>query len=62
VEQAVRIYLEDMPDITLAQELWVVTHNTTYWTGWPSSEDPYVAPYPCWDDIYMVMFKLKPTK
>lgn len=62
VEQAIRIYLEDMPDITLAQELWVVTHNTTYWTGWPSSEDPYVAPYPCWDDIYMVMFKLKPTK
>ena len=59
--QALDIYLRDMPEIMLTEELHVVTLNTTYWKGWPNAADPYVAPYPSWEAFYMAMFKLQPT-
>ncbi|MBN1875342.1 MAG: ABC transporter substrate-binding protein [Anaerolineae bacterium] len=61
-ETAIDIYLRDMPTIVLAEELHVVTMNETYWTGYPTSEDPYVAPYPCWNDFTMTVFHVKPTQ
>ena len=61
VAQAVEIYLQDVPELMLTEELHVVTFNNTYWTGWPSAADPYVAPYPCWEAFNMVMYKLQPT-
>jgi peptide/nickel transport system substrate-binding protein len=61
VIKATNIYLEDMPAITLAEELHVIPANYTYWTGYPNSEDPYVAPYPCWRDIFLMTLKLQPT-
>jgi len=59
--QAVDIYLRDMPEIMLTEELHVVTFNNTYWTGWPSAADPYVAPYPCWEAFNTVLYHLQPT-
>mgnify|MGYP003694675885 CR=1 FL=1 len=44
--QAVDIYLRDIPEIMLTEELHVVTANTTYWTGFMNKADPYAAPYP----------------
>jgi len=61
-EQALDIYLRDMPEIMLLEELWVTTFNNTYWTGWPSAKDPYVAPYPCWEAWNMVIHKIQPVK
>jgi peptide/nickel transport system substrate-binding protein len=58
---AVDIYLRDMPEIMLAEELHVVTFNTTYWAGYPNSDDPYIAPYPCWEAINLMMHRLEPT-
>ncbi|NOG48236.1 MAG: hypothetical protein HND48_01405 [Chloroflexi bacterium] len=46
VSQALAIYLRDLPDITLAEELQVIPFNTTYWTGWPSAADPYSHGFP----------------
>ena len=59
--QAVDIYLRDVPEIMLTEELHVVTANTTYWTGFMNKADPYAAPYPCWEAFYLAMFKLQPT-
>jgi peptide/nickel transport system substrate-binding protein len=56
---ATKIYLEDMPAIVLADELHVIPGNRTYWTGFPNSDDPYVAPFPCWRDIFLMTLKLK---
>jgi peptide/nickel transport system substrate-binding protein len=60
-EQATDIYLRDMPEIMLLEELWVTTFNQTYWTGWPNQHDPYVAPYPCWEAWNLVVHKIKPA-
>lgn len=60
--QAVDIYLRDMPEVMLTEELHVVTTNETYWTGWPDAEDPYVAPYPPWEASNLVIHHLEPTQ
>jgi len=62
VIEATKIFLEDMPTIVLAEELHVIPGNQTYWTGFPNSDDPYVAPFPCWRDIFLMTMKLKPAQ
>ena len=58
---ATKAYLEDMPTIVLAEELHVIPGNYTYWKGYPNSDDPYVAPFPCWRDIFLMTLKLQPA-
>ncbi|MGN6100073.1 MAG: ABC transporter substrate-binding protein [Devosia sp.] len=60
--QALDIALRDLPQIDMLEELHVVTFNNTYWTGWPSAKDPYVAPYTPWEAFNMVIHHLKPAQ
>lgn len=62
VRQAVSIYLHDLPELALAEELHVVTFNTTYWTGFPSAADPYINPFIPWEGFNLVLQHLKPRK
>jgi peptide/nickel transport system substrate-binding protein len=60
--KALDIYLRDMPEIMLLEELHVVTFNNTYWKGWPSKKDPYAAPYPPWEAWYLIVNRIQPTQ
>jgi peptide/nickel transport system substrate-binding protein len=60
--KALDIYLRDMPEIMLLEELHVVTFNTTYWKGWPDEKDPYAAPYPPWEAWYLIVNRIQPTQ
>ena len=60
VKAATAIILRDLPQITLAEEVHALTFNTTYWTGFPSAKDPYVAPYLPWEGFNLVVSRLKP--
>ena len=62
IRQAVSLYLHDLPELTLAEELHVVTFNTTYWKGFPSAADPYINPFIPWEGFNLVVHHLKPTK
>jgi peptide/nickel transport system substrate-binding protein len=42
--EAVGYLIEDMPFIPLLQSPSLIPYNTTYWTGWPTAEDPYMNP------------------
>ena len=59
VKQATAIVLRDVPQVSLNEELHTLVMNNTYWTGWPSAADPYVAPYPAWDGYSLVIYHLK---
>ena len=37
VKAATAIVMRDMPQVSLTEEMHVLTMNTTYWTGWPSA-------------------------
>ena len=58
---ALTIALRDLPQIDLLEEFHVVTFNTSYWTGWPSAADPYVAPYTPWEAFNLVIHNLQPS-
>jgi peptide/nickel transport system substrate-binding protein len=60
--KALDIYLRDMPEIMLLEELHVVTFNNTYWKNWPSEKDPYAAPYPPWEAWYLIVNRIQPTQ
>jgi len=59
---ALDIALRDLPQIDLLEEFHVVTFNNTYWTGWPSAADSYVAPYTPWEAFNLVIHHLKPAQ
>ncbi|MDR3472629.1 MAG: ABC transporter substrate-binding protein [Devosia sp.] len=59
---ALDIALRDLPQIDMIEEFHVVTFNNTYWTGWPSAADPYVAPYTPWEAFNVVIHHLKPAQ
>lgn len=61
VRQAIEIYLRDVIEITMSEERHVRTYNYHYWTGWPNSDDPYVAPYALWASIMTALLKIEPT-
>jgi peptide/nickel transport system substrate-binding protein len=62
VHQAEEIYLRDMPELMLLEELHVVVYNETYWTNWPTANDPYVAPYPPWEAWNLIVHNLSPVQ
>lgn len=59
--QAADIWLRDLPEIVLAEERHVWTYNARCWTGWPSADDPYIAPYDLWGAFMLAILKLEPT-
>ena len=61
VEQALEVFFQDLPEIDLLEEFHTVPFLTTYWTGWPSKGDPYVAPYLVWEGFNLAIHRLKPT-
>ena len=61
VRQAIDIYLRDVIEITMSEERHVRVYNYHYWTGWPSSDNAYVAPYALWASIMLALLKVEPT-
>lgn len=59
VLSATDIYLRDMPEVMLLEERWVITYDQTYWTGWPTGSNAYVAPYPPWEGWNLIVHNLK---
>lgn len=40
--QALEIYLREKPELPIIQWLHRIPYNTTYWTNWPTKDNPYV--------------------
>jgi peptide/nickel transport system substrate-binding protein len=40
--QALAIFLDELPDCPVQQWLHRIPYNQTYWTGWPTADDPYL--------------------
>lgn len=58
---ALDIYLRDMPEIMLTEELHVVVFNEGTWTGYPTAENPYAAPYPPWEATNLWVHAIEPA-
>ncbi len=60
-QQAMDIWLEELPSIPIVQWPHRIPHNETYWTNWPSQHNPYInSAY--WSRTWMlVLLNLKPV-
>ncbi len=54
-EEAMAIWLRDLPVIPIAQAPALVPFNSTYWTGWPTAEDPWNMPVNWWATFNLVV-------
>ena len=54
VVEAYRYFYEDLPIIPLNQATKLVPFNSTYWEGWPSSENNYNHPATWWHSVHQI--------
>ena len=53
--KAMDIWVSELPDIYVGQLIIRYPMNTTYWTNWPTQEDPYGFPH-SWQNDFMLTF------
>ena len=60
--QAMEIWLRELPSIPLLQWYHRIPHNQTYWTNWPSAENPYINSAYWHRTFLLVLLNLKPAQ
>ena len=40
--EAMTIWLDELPAIPIVQWMHRIPHNETYWTNWPTLDNPYI--------------------
>ena len=59
--QAMDIWLAEKPALPIAQAVKLVPFNEAYWTGWPTADDPYIAPATWWQVTHVILQHLQPV-
>ena len=59
VAEAYQYLAEEMPFIPLVQSAKLLPLNTTYWEGWPSSDNYYNHPFFWWNHTHQIIHNLE---
>jgi peptide/nickel transport system substrate-binding protein len=54
-QEAMAIWLRDLPVVPIVQAPALVPYSSTYWSGWPTSEDPWNMPVSWWATFNLVI-------
>ncbi len=60
--EAMQIWLGELPSIPLVQWYHRIPHNETYWTNWPSEENPYINSAYWHRGWLLVLLNLQPAQ
>jgi peptide/nickel transport system substrate-binding protein len=60
--EAAELWLEELPAIPLIQQPIILPLNTTYWTNWPSADNPYFQPDLSSPSAYMLIHNIEPAQ
>lgn len=60
-DQLLEIYFEKLPLIPVIQTGYPQHFNTTFWSGWPSDQDPYQVPCNWWPHFIFLLGRVKAT-
>jgi len=61
VVEAYQKIIDDMPWVTLTQGSMLTPFNTTYWTNWPTGENPYAVPASWWQSTQLMLHNIQPV-
>ena len=59
---AMEIWIEELPSIPLVQWYHRIPHNETYWTDWPTAENPYINSAYWHTSFLLVLLGLEPVQ
>jgi peptide/nickel transport system substrate-binding protein len=60
--QAMEIWLKELPDIPLVSFYHRNPINYTYWTGWPTEDNPYINDANWHKTLLLMLARLQPTQ
>jgi peptide/nickel transport system substrate-binding protein len=60
--QAETIWLDQLPIIPMTQAKKLIPFDTTYWTNWPTSDNPYHASWTWWQSTIAILDQIKPAQ
>ena len=60
-DEALEVFMTELPCVASIQTIYPMFFNTAYWTGWPSAEDPYTIPANWWGQFMFVIGNLQPA-
>jgi peptide/nickel transport system substrate-binding protein len=61
-QEYIKLAVREMPIIPLMSYNVFTMMDTTYWTGYPSADDPYTNPVSNWANTKYMFVRLKPAK
>jgi peptide/nickel transport system substrate-binding protein len=59
--QAAEILMDELPVIPVTQAKKIIPFNETYWTNWPSADNPYIHPPTWWQSTHVIIHNLEPV-
>lgn len=62
VDEAMEIWIQELPAIPLAQQVRIYPYNTTYWINWPTADNPYTRPQTQDQVTHQTIINLKPAQ
>ncbi|MFF1819915.1 ABC transporter substrate-binding protein [Kribbella sp. NPDC058245] len=61
MDEALEIYLQNLPLLSVIQTGYPSYFNTVFWTGWPTDDDLYEVPLNWWQHFIFILGKIKAT-
>jgi peptide/nickel transport system substrate-binding protein len=61
VREGLEIWLPELPVAPLTDAALLASYNNTYWTGWPTSDDPYIQPTFWWANALVSILNIEPA-
>jgi peptide/nickel transport system substrate-binding protein len=59
--EAMEYWMADMPALPIAQATKLVPFDESYWTNWPTTDNPYIQPATWWQVTHVILHELEPV-
>ncbi len=60
--EAMDIWLAELPVIPVTQAKKIIPFDNTYWTNWPTADNPYIHPPTWWQHTHVIIHNLEPAQ
>jgi peptide/nickel transport system substrate-binding protein len=60
--EAMDLWFQELPVIPITQAKKIIPFDETYWTGWPTADNPYIHPPTWWQSTHVIIHELEPAQ
>jgi len=60
--EATDLWMSELPVIPITQAKKIIPFSTTYWTNWPTADNPYIHPPTWWQHTHAIIHNLEPAQ